>query len=88
MGECDCLILIGERDTGVATNVPGVSMMQAVSLQVTGLLWWGQDREDGIHGLGLGGTQRMQRDRLGLGPIAEVQGGAGRAGIEVGDGDG
>jgi len=30
----------------------------------------------------------MQRDGLGLGPIAAVQGGAERAGIEVGDGNG
>ena len=25
LGECDCLKLIGERDTGVATDVPGLS---------------------------------------------------------------
>jgi len=35
-------------------------------------------------------AHRMRGDRLGpgLGPIAEIQGGAGRAGIEAGDGDG
>jgi len=41
MDECDCLKLIGERDTGVATDVPGLSMMQAVSRQVTGLALMG-----------------------------------------------
>ena len=47
-----------------------------------------QHGQDGIHGLGSGGAHGMRGNRLGLGHISEMQGGAGRAGIEAGGGDG
>jgi len=44
--------------------------------------------QDGIHKPGLRGAHGIRSDRLGLGHIGTEPGGAGRAGIEAGGGDG
>ena len=47
----------------------------------------GKHGKDGIHMSGSGGTHGMRGDRVGVGHIDQVPGGAGRAGIEAGSGD-
>jgi len=48
---------------------------------------WGRHREDIIHGAGSGGTHGMRGERVGVGDIGEVPGGAGHAGVKAGSGD-
>ena len=83
---------IGERDAGVVDRRAGLERdadREPTSHWIgLGHGARGQHGQDGIHGPGSGGAHGMRGDRLGLGHIGEVQGGAGRAGIEAGSGDG
>ena len=82
---------IGERDAGVVHRRAGLEChagREPTSHWIGfGDGAWGQHGEDGIHGPGSGGAHGMRGDRLGLGHIGEMQGGAGRAGIEASGGD-
>ena len=83
---------IGERDAGVVDRRAGPER-DGGREPTSHWIGFGdgarrQHGQDGIHGPGSGGAHGMRGDRLGLGHIGEMQGGAGRAGIEACGGDG